>query len=75
VVASHGAGLTNVLFATGARVLELLPTPYVVPHYYYLCKALGLPYEYVCSTAADRDDDFDVDVAWVQRIVQRWEHA
>jgi GT2 family glycosyltransferase len=66
VVAPHGAGLTNLLFAEGARVLELFPTPYVVPHFYYLCKANGLPYHPLVGREGSRDDDFTVEVARVQ---------
>jgi hypothetical protein len=69
VIAPHGAGLTNLLFADTARVLELFPTPYVVPHFYYLCQAIGLPYQYLCSRHDHRDDDFQVDVSRVRHLL------
>lgn len=68
IVAPHGAGLTNLLFAEHARVVELFPTPYVVPHFYYLSKALGLPYQYVCGHEDNRDADFRVEVERVRRL-------
>ena len=47
VVAPHGAGLTNLLFAPERTpVLELFPTRHVVPHFYFLAKALRHRYTY-----------------------------
>lgn len=40
VVAPHGAGLTNLLFAHSIPVVELFPGPHIIPHFYFLCKAL-----------------------------------
>lgn len=70
VVAPHGAGLTNLLFAPAARVVELFPTPFVVPHFYYLCSALGVPYRYWCGDRTHRDDDFEVEVAAMRTLVE-----
>lgn len=56
VIATHGAGLTNVLFGTDLKVVELFPTPYVAPHYYFLCKSLGHRYAYCCG----REEDLNV---------------
>jgi capsular polysaccharide biosynthesis protein len=44
VVAPHGAGLANLLFAENARVLELFEGPLLRPHYYFLSKACGHAY-------------------------------
>lgn len=44
VVAPHGAGLVNLLFADNARVLELFEGPLLRPHYYFLSKARGHAY-------------------------------
>lgn len=49
VVGAHGAGLTNVLFCDRARIVELFPAWYVLPHYYYLSLSLGHSYRY-CVT-------------------------
>jgi capsular polysaccharide biosynthesis protein len=55
VVGTHGAGLANLLFADGARVVELFPGGFVLPHYYYLARSLGLPYRY--CLASERADE------------------
>jgi hypothetical protein len=47
VVAAHGAGLVNLLYAENAKVLELFPGPMVRPHYYFLCKSRGHEYDYL----------------------------
>ena len=49
VVGTHGAGLTNVLFSEAVKVVEIFPSWYVLPHYLYLCRSLGHPYDY-CVT-------------------------
>jgi hypothetical protein len=49
VVGTHGAGLTNVLFSDAVKVIEIFPSWYVLPHYLYLCRSLGHPYDY-CVT-------------------------
>ena len=61
VIAAHGAGLTNLLFADGIGVVELHPTQRVFPHYYFLCQAMGHRYRFVCSDAVMRHSDFTVD--------------
>lgn len=65
VVAPHGAGLTNLLFAEDAKVLELHPNPVMFPHYYYLCRSLGHDYRYWCGSERTRFCAFDVDVGAV----------
>jgi capsular polysaccharide biosynthesis protein len=62
VVSAHGAGLTNLLFCTDADVIELHPRRTLLPHYYYLCKACGHRYRYVCGSEVRRNDDFEVDL-------------
>jgi hypothetical protein len=44
VVAPHGAGLANLLFAENAKVLELFEGPLLRPHYYFVSKARGHAY-------------------------------
>lgn len=64
VVGTHGAGLTNMLFSTKLKVLEIFPTWYVVPHYYYLSKSLGFEYDYLCGSGdAINPISYEVDVA------------
>ena len=50
VVAVHGAGLVNVLYAEHAKILELFAGPLVRPHFYFLCKARGHSYSYIRSS-------------------------
>jgi hypothetical protein len=47
VVAPHGAGLTNMIFAQKLAVIELFGS-YVVPSFFLLAKALG--FQYACLT-------------------------
>ena len=61
VVGVHGAGLTNLLFADRAAVVELHPCRTVFPHYYFLCRAMGHRYRFLCSDEATRHSDLSVD--------------
>jgi capsular polysaccharide biosynthesis protein len=63
VISPHGAGLTNLLFSDRVWVMELFPTPHVIPHYYYLCKTLGHRYQYWCAGETARNSNFSVDVS------------
>ncbi|MDJ0508194.1 MAG: glycosyltransferase family 61 protein [Crocosphaera sp.] len=46
VIATHGAGLANLIFSSNIKVLELFPTSKCFFHYYYLSKALNHCYDY-----------------------------
>lgn len=75
VVSPHGAGLTNLLYAEAAHVLELFPSPTVTPHYFFLCKSLG--HTYACHTGtADRlnPPTFEADVDAARAVIDRWLH-
>ena len=61
VVAPHGAGLANLLFATDARVVELQASSTVAPNFYLLCKRMGHDYRYVSHDAPDVDSSFTAD--------------
>lgn len=63
VIGAHGAGLTNLIFSSNAKVLELFPTPFVLPHYYYLSKSLGHDYSYWCSEEKGRHSNFSVNIS------------
>jgi len=70
VVATHGASLANLLFAgPSCRVVELFPHAFVIPTYYLMSRALGLDYDYLCSTQTDRYADFEVDVSRLQAVL------
>lgn len=61
VVAPHGAGLTNLLFARDCKVLELHPANLVKTHYFLLCKGLGFDYTSLIGTEGDEKENYTVD--------------
>jgi capsular polysaccharide biosynthesis protein len=61
VVAPHGAGLANLLFATGITVVELQASRNVAPHFYLLCKRLNHDYRFITHDAPDVDSSFITD--------------
>lgn len=71
VVAPHGAGLANLVFAPpGAAVLELFPRSYGTPAYYVLAAGARLRYAYLTTPdvvpgSRTQLDDMRVDVAAV----------
>lgn len=72
VLGPHGAGLTNVLFAKpGIDVVELSPVPYVMPHYYYLCRSLGHNFHYLLGKEEYINDNFFVDLEALERLLDR----
>ncbi len=66
VVAAHGAGLTNLLFANKALVVELSPTRMVFPHYVLMSHSLGHHHRFVLGTRATRWEEFETDPARVE---------
>jgi hypothetical protein len=72
VIGPHGAGFSNLIFSPNARVIELFPSTYLVPHYYYMAKGLGLPYDYVLGAKSDyKIDGFQVDLDVCLEKLQR----
>jgi capsular polysaccharide biosynthesis protein len=69
VVAAHGAGLTNLLFADKALVVELSPTRLVFPHYVLMSNSLGHHHRFVLGTRATRWEEFETDPAKVEEEV------
>jgi hypothetical protein len=67
VVAPHGAGLVNLIYARpGVKVLELFPPGGVNVCYWSLCEALGHQYAYAVGfpgAAGGGPDDFEVPIA------------
>lgn len=63
VVAAHGAGLSNMIFSHQIKIMELFPTQFIVPHYYYLSKSLGHTYAYCCGQEEDIHANFRVNVS------------
>ena len=62
VVAPHGAGLSNLIYAKDAKVIEYFPSHHIVPSFYFLAKSKELPYRRLHGDEAWRDDDFEMDV-------------
>jgi len=59
VVAAHGAGLTNLLFADKTLVIEISPTQFVFPHYALMCRALGHHHRFVLGVRSTRWEAFE----------------
>ncbi|MEO1391068.1 MAG: glycosyltransferase family 61 protein [Cyanobacteria bacterium J06634_6] len=72
VVAAHGAGLTNTLFSERIKTLEIFPMPFVVPHYYFLAKALGHQYRYSCSDQRYSSSNFSVNLSEISKILESY---
>lgn len=71
VVAPHGAGLTNILYSQAIQVVELHPTPTIMPHYYFMAKAMGHCYHWICANESGRHNDFLVDTAALVNIIEQ----
>jgi hypothetical protein len=63
VVAPHGAGLANLVFAPETAVVELFAADYIVPHYYLLCKAVGASYAAWNGSQSHHDEDVHANVS------------
>jgi capsular polysaccharide biosynthesis protein len=63
VIAPHGAGLTNVVFASaGAVVLEFLPSADVRPDYFQLSRSVGVKYGALICQSVNQRNDMQVDL-------------
>ena len=66
IVAPHGAGLTNLLFARpGARVVEIFPENFAKSPYWWLSRQLGLQYMPVFGGPGDYHLRFEIDIGRV----------
>jgi capsular polysaccharide biosynthesis protein len=66
IVAIHGAGLTNLLFAEipSVRCLEILPESYLNPHYYWMLQMIGADrYDAIVGSRDDANLNFSIDPA------------
>ncbi|MBE9190995.1 glycosyltransferase family 61 protein [Gloeocapsopsis crepidinum LEGE 06123] len=76
VVATHGAGLVNMIFAQKLTVIELFDT-FAAPNYFLLAKALGFHYE--CLTSGEKAqfqyskkfNEVSVDIVKLQALVTK----
>ena len=84
VIAPHGAGLTNMIFSSQIRIIELFPEPVIFPHYYHLAKACGHHYHYMMGQRSSgvspirkkqpryaKDSNFTVNPAAVEQLLQQ----
>lgn len=70
VVSSHGAGLTNILFAEKCNVLEFHPANIMKAHYMLLCKGLDFEYTPIIGSKGDKYEDFIVPLEEVENWLQ-----
>jgi hypothetical protein len=71
VVASHGAGLTNLIFSEKAKVLELFPSQFFSLHYYSLAQSMGHTYQHWHGNEKTLNSNFSVNVPQVKILLER----
>jgi hypothetical protein len=72
VIAPHGAGLTNVIFAApGAAVLELLPAADVRPDFFQLSRSVGLNYGALVCMCVNQRNDMQVDLEDLDALLSK----
>jgi hypothetical protein len=69
VVAAHGAGLSNLIFAENIAVVELHPSQMIIPTYYYLSKSMGHEHRLWRGNGDHFEDNFSVDIEQVLRLL------
>lgn len=67
VVATHGAGLSNLIYAEETAVVELFGSHFVPP-YYEISQELG--HRYSCLYCEPRGDDLRVDIELLQTAIE-----
>ncbi|WP_263835225.1 glycosyltransferase family 61 protein [Salinibacter sp.] len=61
IVGAHGAGLTNMVFTSEAKVLEIFPSDHIVPNCYdHLAERCGHDYYYLVSGELGTGDSFHI---------------
>ena len=70
IVAPHGAGLANLMFAGPVPVLELFGDRFR-GFYYYLAQALGQRHEHLMGQGLNRTGDFEIGLAQLDAAVSR----
>nr|MBF0221951.1 glycosyltransferase family 61 protein [Desulfobulbaceae bacterium] len=71
VIAPHGAGLANIIFCNGSKVLELFGIREIKPNYYYLSKSCNCPYDYLCfPNCTHINEDFLVNIDTLRHKVE-----
>lgn len=72
VVGAYGGGITHILFSDKVNVLELQVMRKMQTYYYYIAKALGHDFQFVCADKANNRENFSVDVPRVVEILKAW---
>ncbi|MBF8964894.1 glycosyltransferase family 61 protein [Pontibacter sp. FD36] len=70
VVSSHGAGLTNILFAEKCHVLEFHPAKIMKAHYMLLSKGLNFDYTAIVGSEGDEMECYTVPLSEVEKWLQ-----
>lgn len=71
VVAPHGSGLTNMLFASDPTVVELLPEDDVRACFFAMARQLDFEYSWLTCEHDSVNDDMQVDTDDLREIVER----
>ncbi|MBJ6119685.1 glycosyltransferase family 61 protein [Pontibacter sp. BT310] len=71
VIAPHGAGLTNLLFAEHCKVLEFHPANLVKTHYFLLCKGLGFDYSAIVGSVGNASENYSIELQRVEEWLSR----
>jgi len=74
IIAPHGAGLTNLIFAENANVLEIFGTNIKKPTYYLLSNIMDHNYGFYIGTQSeekDRDSDISVSVDELECLLSK----
>lgn len=67
IVGTHGAGMTELIYAENAAVVELFGS-YIVPPYYEMSQAVGHRYAYL--QCEPRGDDIYVDIGALEQAIE-----
>jgi hypothetical protein len=75
IIAPHGAGLANLIYTKSAKVIELFPNQFMVPHFYFLSKSVQAAYRFLLGkeTPRNRNANFRVDIPAVISLVQSFD--
>lgn len=71
IISPHGAGLTNMVFSNYEKlsVLEIFPSNYIMPHYYWLAKQLNITYRAMVAGDLESDSAFRVEPVLFETII------
>jgi hypothetical protein len=72
VVGAYGGGLTHILFSDRVNVLELQVMKKMQTYYYYIAKALGHNFQFVCADKANNRENFSVNIPKVIETIKAW---